>query len=583
MAIRFYCPLGHRLYAPSSQQGKLVHCPVCRQRVIVPLLDMESQTPAELFSFPGPTNSDRQAFLGSAGQTISSASGQAGPSPSELPSKTTVGTGFVPTPLLRSLSEELESPQSPAALPTERLASDPNTQPPPVLPENPVLPGPERPPGEWVSLDSPAEEPTVWPAKEDQFPYSQEAVDLPASSLRPPPQQQTPPAEHPGCLEEFFLAQQPINIPPENVFWETLLEELAGLASAPREGPSASSPPAKTSPSPSPPEVYGQSSPTDWPATEALPKGTGNVSGRTDVQQASRADGQPPARTESHRADTPQADQTHGWQAEGQESASSSRPGEDVSLILLSRPTSHTIKRPVSPGQEVPAVSNRPTLNLFERNVSPGEGVPGGSSRPTAGGSPTRKCVPSQTAESFRGEPGQISSTAPSRANRVVGHNDADPAFWPPPKPVDLDPARSHEVRWLGVWLGLIVLFSIGPAFRHLVLSTAPGWARWVVLLGLWELAYVAWMVLSVHRIALWVVMVVFAAGATLSAVTTAFTLVAPKDIMLPGGLDPIRRWAPSWFGCVLAVQTLAAYLAGRLAFWWGEMDRRLARHQQRV
>jgi uncharacterized membrane protein len=129
--------------------------------------------------------------------------------------------------------------------------------------------------------------------------------------------------------------------------------------------------------------------------------------------------------------------------------------------------------------------------------------------------------------------------------------------------------------------LGLIVLFSIGPAFRHLVLSTAPGWARLVVLLGLWELAYVAWMVLSVHRSALWVVMVVFAAGATLSAVTTAFTLVAAKDGMLPVGLDQIRRWAPSWFGCVLAVQTLGAYLAGRLAFWWGEMDRRLARHQR--
>lgn len=145
----------------------------------------------------------------------------------------------------------------------------------------------------------------------------------------------------------------------------------------------------------------------------------------------------------------------------------------------------------------------------------------------------------------------------------------------------DLDPARWNELRWLGFWLFLIVLFSIGPAFRHLGLATAPGWARWSILLGLWELAYVAWMVLTGHRSALWIAMGVFGAGAAVSALTTAFTLVAAGDRALPAGLALIRRWAPSWFGCVLTVQTLGAYLAGRLAFLWTQRDKQLFRHRR--
>lgn len=37
MSIRFYCPQGHRLKVPPAKAGKAARCPVCQQRVVVPL------------------------------------------------------------------------------------------------------------------------------------------------------------------------------------------------------------------------------------------------------------------------------------------------------------------------------------------------------------------------------------------------------------------------------------------------------------------------------------------------------------------------------------------------------------------
>ena len=39
MPIHFYCPLGHRLAVPDDRAGKKGRCPVCHQRVIVPVAD----------------------------------------------------------------------------------------------------------------------------------------------------------------------------------------------------------------------------------------------------------------------------------------------------------------------------------------------------------------------------------------------------------------------------------------------------------------------------------------------------------------------------------------------------------------
>ena len=37
MPIHFYCPLGHRLAVPDERAGKKGRCPVCHQKVYVPV------------------------------------------------------------------------------------------------------------------------------------------------------------------------------------------------------------------------------------------------------------------------------------------------------------------------------------------------------------------------------------------------------------------------------------------------------------------------------------------------------------------------------------------------------------------
>ncbi len=43
MAIRFLCPLGHRLKVPDERAGKNGRCPVCQQRLIVPQLSIPDE------------------------------------------------------------------------------------------------------------------------------------------------------------------------------------------------------------------------------------------------------------------------------------------------------------------------------------------------------------------------------------------------------------------------------------------------------------------------------------------------------------------------------------------------------------
>ena len=45
MAIKFLCPLGHRLKVHDDLAGKAGHCPVCRQRVFIPLVSIAPAKP----------------------------------------------------------------------------------------------------------------------------------------------------------------------------------------------------------------------------------------------------------------------------------------------------------------------------------------------------------------------------------------------------------------------------------------------------------------------------------------------------------------------------------------------------------
>ena len=42
MPIHFYCPLGHRLAVPDERVGKKGRCPVCHQKVYVPVPDPQA-------------------------------------------------------------------------------------------------------------------------------------------------------------------------------------------------------------------------------------------------------------------------------------------------------------------------------------------------------------------------------------------------------------------------------------------------------------------------------------------------------------------------------------------------------------
>ncbi len=522
MAIRFYCPLGHRLQAPETQQGKLVHCPACRQRVIVPLLDLDRQRASEEAERTGPKHFVGQPPHQTRGGWALPAFSQPAPLQPTSPLESPQGDECLWIAPGSSGSEGWLSDESQAASLAPNAQGGGNGQAGPSAPESPSGSDSAIRLVEWVAWapegelpwqgrpqrdPSPAGEdrsqdfkPSPGPSSMDPSAWSSEPP-MPSGVVGGPPPQHSPaPIEQPGCLEDFFLAEHPPNTPPEDLLWQTVLQEFQSA---------------------------------EWPEEE--------------ISQPSPALAQTPPPNESAIT----------------ASAATRPPSEAAGQVL----------------DEVPKTLERKREN-HQSQTRRVHGVPPDSSKPSPDEAVAGKISASGQAASFAGQgprAGSLASPSPNPPGWFAGSKSV---HWPPPKPVDLDPVRRHEVRWLAFWLGLIVLFSIGPAFRYLLLGTAPGWARVVVLFGLWELAYLAWMVLSVHRIAVWIIMGVFAAGATLSAVTTAFTLVASGHTVLPGGLTEIRRWAPSWFGCVLAVQTLGAYLAGRLAFLWGQMDRRLARHR---
>lgn len=487
MAIRFYCPLGHRLHGPESQQGKLVHCPECGQRVIVPKVDLGMASAAMEWKKKRP---DRAA--GSS-------------APPEIPT----GSGLIAASgVQKSASPPQEWPTEPVFLlePTAEAES-------PVFLGNPSIPeateSSARRESSLADVPPPESHGTFagrTPAK------SPDAADslFPLVELVPwAPEAESPqtPRKNLGesdCLETFFLAEQSPAVPPENVLWETVLDEI-GRGSA--EG--------------------GQ--------REAL---------STDF--SSPILDRPPQKE-------PKKEPTRDfWEVP------TTAQGEWV--VPMARETSG----------EVAEIGGYPTP-ATPPDVWNKEGTP---FSPEDGGWRVKETPPVRA-------PGvEISPTVPLSRDRLPWAAQGATAKWRRPPAAPLTPERWNEVRWLGLWLSLIVLFSMGPAFRHLLLSTAPGWARVAVLAGLCQLAYVAWMVLTVHRTAIWMVMGVFASGAAMSALTTAMTLVASAAKPLPAGLGEIRQWAAAWFGCVLSVQALGAYLAGRLAFLWGQMDHRLARHR---
>ncbi|MCS7305325.1 MAG: hypothetical protein NZ602_09495 [Thermoguttaceae bacterium] len=503
MPIRFYCPLGHRLQAPETQEGKLIHCPACRQRVIVPLLNWQSRAPSQSLSSAPQNPFDHQQNR-QVGQGLPLVSSQEASLEPATCFKAVTLAEFEPSLSKSSLSPELAlaEQKSSFSAPKGKWPEDGQSRQ-PLLSESGTLPGSQEPLVDLVWLASDPDALTVGQPNRQESGWAADLAGGRSSGVCSPSQTLPATAQQPGCLEELSFVQQPSNLSQDNARCNPMLEEIQTSGTASERKVSAALPTLPEAPS------------TNQAAIVPLE----------------------PSTSEAHL----------------------------LHLESLQELSAATLEKE-NKWKACPTGSAQEVRSVLSREPSVGDGA-------------AKRTGPQQTNSSAQNH-AEMESLSSPKGTLVKKRSTTLSAPCASPRSVALDPARSQEARWLGIWLGMIVLFSIGPAFRYLMLSTAPGWARTVVLLGLWELAYVAWMILSVHRIALWIVMVVFAAGATLSAVTTAFTLVAPGYEELPWGLGQIRRWAPSWFGCVLAVQTLGAYLAGRLAFLWGQMDRRLARHR---
>ena len=127
-----------------------------------------------------------------------------------------------------------------------------------------------------------------------------------------------------------------------------------------------------------------------------------------------------------------------------------------------------------------------------------------------------------------------------------------------------MDPGR--RVRLTALGLALLNCLTMTPALRYWDLAAAPGWARAVMLLGLLELAYAAWLASVPDWGALWAVMFVLAAHATLYGAAAAAALAVPPHDELPLGLSAVRGQAPLWCAMVAALTVAAAYWCGHLA-----------------
>jgi hypothetical protein len=125
------------------------------------------------------------------------------------------------------------------------------------------------------------------------------------------------------------------------------------------------------------------------------------------------------------------------------------------------------------------------------------------------------------------------------------------------------------EVRWLAAFASVLVLVSMLPAFAHWNLPTAPGWARLVLLVGVLELAYLAWMAICPDWSTVWVATLVFATTSVLCVLGIVVALAAPTNSALPMGLDQVYGKIARWCLAVVLLNGLAGCLCARTSIRW--------------
>lgn len=157
----------------------------------------------------------------------------------------------------------------------------------------------------------------------------------------------------------------------------------------------------------------------------------------------------------------------------------------------------------------------------------------------------------------------------PRRRRRILQPSDG-PKLMPPGTYLP-ERRRVATVRWFGAGLFLLIFIMLVPALwvTHLNLATGPDWARGAILLAVIQIFFVSWMMNMPDWTSLWVVMLVFAASATIYGAVTAMVVVTPGNQPAPLDLEIYRNMAKRWCAAMVLLNSLATYLCGYISVRW--------------
>ena len=179
------------------------------------------------------------------------------------------------------------------------------------------------------------------------------------------------------------------------------------------------------------------------------------------------------------------------------------------------------------------------------------------------------------TAETW---PTQSPTPQTAAATAAIPNRNTPLKLQPPGKPIGVPagvvepvPGKVRLVRLLATGLALAVAMSLTPIvwLQQWNMATAPGWARVVVLTATLQAAFIAWMLTVPDWASVRVVMLVFAASASLYGAALAAALTTPLDHPMLLGLGAVRHDCAGWCGAMLAVMLLAAWFSARLSARW--------------
>lgn len=125
-------------------------------------------------------------------------------------------------------------------------------------------------------------------------------------------------------------------------------------------------------------------------------------------------------------------------------------------------------------------------------------------------------------------------------------------------------PKGRDPIPWgVAAALFAVLAYSILPAWGHLRDVPMPFWVRALLGASVLQAVFVVWMLTVRHWAAMAIVTALYALASTGYATIAVLAFVARSNQAIPWGLEPIRSRAAVWSATVLAVYSLATYLAG--------------------